>query len=36
MTGHLHLIIRQLTPDLFAYHQKLLGFCREAYGIKPE
>jgi len=24
------------TPDLFAYHQKLLSFCREAYGIKPE
>ncbi len=24
------------TPDLCAYHQKLLSFCREAYGIKPE
>jgi hypothetical protein len=24
------------TPELFACHQKLLDFCREAYGIKPE
>lgn len=24
------------TPELFACHQKLLGFCREAYGVKPE
>jgi len=25
-----------VTPELFACHQKLLGFCREAYGVKPE
>lgn len=24
------------TPELFACHQKLLGFCREAYGVEPE
>ncbi len=24
------------TPELFVYHQKLLSFCRDAYGIKPE
>lgn len=24
------------TPELFACHQKLLFFCHEAYGVKPE
>lgn len=24
------------TPELFVCHQKLLDFCREAYGVKPE
>ena len=24
------------TPELFDCHHKLLGFCRKAYGIKPE
>jgi len=24
------------TPELLACHQKLLEFCREAYGVKPE
>ena len=24
------------TPELFDCHHKLLGFCREAYGVKPE
>jgi len=24
------------TPELFACHQKLLDFCRKAYGVKPE
>lgn len=24
------------TPELFACHQKLLDFCKEAYGINPE
>jgi hypothetical protein len=24
------------TPELFTFHQKLLIFCDEAYGVKPE
>ncbi|MDH4199611.1 MAG: hypothetical protein OEV66_04440 [Spirochaetia bacterium] len=24
------------TPELFDFHQKLLNFCSEAYGVKPE
>jgi hypothetical protein len=24
------------TPELFACHQRLLDFCREAYGVEPE
>lgn len=24
------------TPELFACHQKIPGFCREAYGVEPE
>ena len=29
-------IMINATPELFACHHKLLGFCREAYGVKPE